>query len=72
MNQYSTEPEYSVVVQSGKIIPFTVPSKDTMLICMDQVAAELRLLSKELSMSVDILGKILDSVRVLEQSLEVH
>ncbi len=35
-----------------------------------EVEAELRLLSVELSMSVDILGKIRDSVHVLQQSLE--
>ncbi len=35
-----------------------------------QVQAELKLLSVELSMSIDILGKILDSVRVLELSVE--
>ncbi len=36
-----------------------------------QIVAELGLLSRELTMSVDILGKIRDSVQGLEQSLEV-
>ncbi len=35
-----------------------------------EVEAELRLLYKELTMSVDILGKIRDSVLVLQLSLE--
>ncbi len=37
-----------------------------------EVVAELRLLSTELTISVDILGKIQNSVRVLSQSLEEH
>ncbi len=35
-----------------------------------QVAAEVRLLSRELTISVDILQRIQDSVHVLSQSLE--
>ncbi len=41
-------------------------------ICLDQVAAELRLLSKELDLQFVISGKILDSLHVLVQSLEEH
>ncbi len=39
---------------------------------LDQVGAELALLSKELTMSVDILRKIRDSVLVLELSVQVQ
>ncbi len=39
---------------------------------LDQVAAELGLLSKELTISVDILRKIRDSVLVLELSVQVQ
>ncbi len=37
---------------------------------LDQVAAELRLLSKELDLQFVISGKILDSLHVLVQSVE--
>ncbi len=37
---------------------------------LDQVQAELRLLSTELAISVDILGRIRESLAMLEQSLE--
>ncbi len=46
------------------------PGKISPLGSLDQVVAELRLLSTELTMSVDILGKIRDSVHVLVLSLE--
>ncbi len=69
MNQYSTEPEFTVETQLGKTLPITVPFETTTSKSWVQVQAELKLLSVELSMSVDILGKILDSVLVLEQSL---
>ncbi len=69
MNPWSTVPEYSV--EESEKIPLTEKLQDyTNQISLVQVQAELSLLSKELSISVDILGRILDSVRVLEQSLE--
>ncbi len=70
MNQYSTEPEYTVETQLEKMHLFTHPLKDMESESMVQVVAELRLLSKELSISVDILGKIRDSVLVLQLSLQ--
>ncbi len=72
MNQYKTTPEYSVE-ESVKIPP--MESKLDNLgrrLNYQEVVAELALLSQELTISVDILGKIRDSVRVLELSLEVH
>ncbi len=70
MNQYSTTPEFSVeeserIPLMGKLRASSVP--DYMA-----VVADLDLLYQELNISVDILGKIRDSVRVLELSLEVH
>jgi len=47
-----------------------VPGKTSMLNCKVQVAAELRLLYTELRLSLDILEKILDSVHVLQLSVE--
>ncbi len=70
MSQYKTEPEYTVdsserILLTGKVLDSSTP--DYMA-----VVADLDLLFKELTISVDILGKIRDSVRVLELSLEVH
>ncbi len=70
MIQSSREPEFILEENSERMHRFTVPLKDTKSICLDQVVVELNLLSVELSMSVDILGKIRDSVRVLAQSVE--
>ncbi len=70
MIRYQTEPEYTVEESLEKMLPSTVQLEDTKSRCMVQVQAELRLLSKELTISVDILGRIRDSVQELEQSLE--
>ncbi len=68
MSQYSTEPEFSVEVLE-KTHHSTAQSKAIRLVSLVEVEAELALLSKELTMSVDILGKIRDSVLVLGLSL---
>ncbi len=70
MNHPSVEPEYTLETPLEKTLHSTHLSKAMASSSMVQVAAELRLLSKELSMSVDILGRIRDSVHVLELSLE--
>ncbi len=70
MNQWSTEPEYILENPSEKIIHSSAQSKDMDLNSMVQVVAELRLLSQELSMAIDISGRIRDSVHVLLLSLE--
>ncbi len=70
MNQYSTEPEYSVEKPLERISPISVRSEDTSSKSWDQVVAELRLLSKELSISQDILGRIRESLEQLSQGLE--
>ncbi len=72
MKLSSTEPEYSLENPLERTSHFIVQSKDMESRCMVQVQAELRLLSRGLSMSVDTLEKILDSVLVLEQSLEAQ
>ncbi len=71
MSLSSREPEYILETPLEKTIHSFHLSKAMELSCMDQVQAELKLLSQELSMATDILGKIRDSVLVLEQSLEV-
>ncbi len=55
--------------ESEKIHP-TVNRQDCTSRNLEEVAVELRLLSQELTMSADILGKIRDSVHVLQLSLE--
>jgi len=70
MSQSSREPEYILETPWEKTLHSIHLSKAMASNSMVQVQAELRLLSVELSMSVDILGKIRDSVHVLEQSLE--
>ncbi len=70
MNQWSEEPEFILETPSEKIIRSLVQSRDLKSSCMDQVAAELRLLSKELDLQFVISGKILDSLHVLVQSVE--
>ncbi len=69
MNQYSTTPEYSVV-ESEKILHMGKRQVCAHTTSYQEVEAELALLYKELAMSVDILGKIRDSVLVLQLSLE--
>ncbi len=71
MTQYSTEPEYSVEEKSEGINQQWVLSKASSPNYM-AVVADLDLLYQELNISVDILGKIRDSLRVLELSLEAH
>ncbi len=71
MNQYKTEPEF-MVEESEKTLHMVNHLRNSSTILLDGAVVELRLLSKELSMSVDILEKIRDSVLVLEQSLEEH
>ncbi len=70
LNKSSTEPEYLVETPSERIIRSLVQSRDMDSNCMVQVAAELRLLSKELDLQFVISGKILDSLHVLVQSVE--
>ncbi len=69
MNRYSTEPEFTLE-QSEKIALMESQPVYLSRTSWDQVVVELRLLSKELNMSVDILGKIRDSVQDLERSVE--
>ncbi len=69
MNQYSTTPEYSVV-QSEKMHHTVKAQLCASTVSYQEVEAELRLLYKELTMSVDILGRIRDSVLVLQLSLQ--
>ncbi len=57
---------------SERIIHSSVPLKAMGLNCKAQVVVELKLLSQELSMATDILGKIQSSAFVLAQSLEEH
>ncbi len=68
MNQYSTESEFSVV-ESERIPPME-SRQDSSDRRYTAVQADLALLFQELNISVDILGKIRDSVHVLEQSLQ--
>ncbi len=68
MNQYKTTPEFSVVESErthlmGKQQDYTIPDYQA-------VQADLALLFQELNISVDILGRIRDSVHVLELSLQ--
>ncbi len=72
LNQSSREPEYIVENLSERIIHSSVPLKAMGLNCKAQVVVELKLLSQELSMATDILGKIQSSAFVLAQSLEEH
>ena len=70
MKEYqSPEPEYSVV-ESGKTLHMVSKPLCSSTTSYLEVEAELALLYKELTMSVDILGKIRDSVLVLELSLQ--
>ncbi len=68
MNQFSTTPEYSVV-ESVKI-PLTEKHPGYLIRDYQAVQADLALLYQELNISVDILGRIRDSVRVLELSVQ--
>ncbi len=72
MKESSTVPEYSVESPLERTNRFTLPLEDTASEYWDQVAAELRLLSKELDMQFVISGKILDSLHALVQSLEAQ
>ncbi len=65
------EPEYSVV-ESQEIHHMVSKQLSASTTSYQEVEAELRLLYKELTMSVDILGKIRDSVLVLGLSLEAR
>ncbi len=67
MNRYSTEPEY--ILAGLEKTRHTVSKLDSQGIDLQAVQADLALLYQELNISVDILGKIRDSVHVLEQSL---
>ncbi len=64
MNQPSTEPEYTVETSKRgphqEILPITN---------LQEVEAELALLSREVGMSIDILERIRDSVDVLQRSV---
>ncbi len=70
MNPYATDPEYILEKPSEKMHHSIAQLRDTESNCMVQVAAELRLLSKELDLQFVISGKILDSLHVLVQSVE--
>ncbi len=70
MTLYSTEPEYILEEKSEKMHHSFRQSKDTKLTSMVEVAAELRLLSQELTMSVDILGRIRESLVQLQLAVE--
>ena len=61
------EPEY-ILEESEKMLPTEKPLDCTNL-NYQQVKVDLVQLFQQLSMAIDILGKILDSVHVLEQSL---
>ncbi len=67
MNQYSTEPEY--ILAGLEKTRHTVSKLDSSGRDYLAVKADLALLFQELNISVDILGKIRDSVLELEQSL---
>ncbi len=69
MNQYSTEPEYTVKESERIHLTESQPVNTAQRYHMVEVVAELALLSKELDMASDILGKIRDSVHVLVLSL---
>ncbi len=71
MSQYKAEPEYSVE-ESEKILPMGKPLDYTNLISWVQVAAELRLLSKEVSTCTTTLRGIRSSLVLLQVSLEEH
>ncbi len=60
------------MVRSEEMPLSTAQLKAIKSISLEAVEAELRLLSKELSMSVDILGKIQNSVLVLQLSVEAQ
>ncbi len=68
MNQYSTEPEYTVeeLVKIPPMVSKLVSSNRN----LQEVKAELGLLYQELNISVDILGKIRDSLLVLQLSVQ--
>ncbi len=67
MNQYSTEPEFTVeeLVKTPLMVNQLVSTNRD----FSSVRAELALLCQELTISVDILGKIRDSLVVLELSV---
>ncbi len=68
MNQYATVPEYTV-----QDMPETVPTgslPNSNRLDLVQIAAEVALLSKELDISIVILGKIRESLEVLQHSVE--
>ncbi len=67
MNQYSTEPEYSV--EELAKIPHMVNKLVSSDLNFKEVVAELAQLSVELDSVLGILGKIQDSVLVLRLSL---
>ncbi len=67
MNQYSTEPEYTV--EESEKIPHMESKQDSSGQDYTAVEEDLHLLYHQLGISIDILGKIQDSLRVLGQSL---
>ncbi len=68
MNQYKTEPEY--ILEQSEKMHLTEKQPGYLIRDYQEIKAELALLSQELNMSVDILGRIRDSVRVLELSVQ--
>ncbi len=69
MKVSSTEPEYSVEQPLERTILSTAQLKGSIR-NYQEVEADLALLLQELNISVDILGRIRDSVRVLQLSLQ--
>ncbi len=67
MSQYKTVPEF--IVEELVKTPHTVNKPGSSDRDYQAVQADLALLYQELNISVDILGRIRDSVLVLEQSL---
>ncbi len=70
MNQFSTATDYTQT-RLGRTNLLRDHSKLSIL-DLDQVVAELRLLSKEVDISVDILSRIRDSLHELVLSVEEH
>ncbi len=69
MTQCSREPEYILEENSERMHPFIHQSNRMATRSITEVVAELRLLSQELNMSVDILQRITSSVHALYQSV---
>ncbi len=69
MTPYSRVPEYSVAVKQVKIDPLAETSIKASPRSLDQVAAELRLLSVEVNTCMDSLSDIRTSLLLLQAGL---